>query len=126
MHTTTPADLDPRRTRGPSFVLRPALLGLMIYGLLLWIAHVWVVATSSLGELEELSTTALLGPITLPMVLGFVHFGWLLLCMRELRLARHSPPGLRRGHTAGALAGVALSLVLLLVAWRFGTLFPIA
>ena len=113
MHTTTPSDLDPRRSRGPAFVLRPALLGLMVYAVLLWIGHVWVLTTMTGAELEALSTDGLLGPITLPMVLGFVHLGWLLLMARELRLSRSAPLGLERAHAAGAIVGIVISAALI-------------
>lgn len=122
MSPTNPT-LDPRSAGNPFFVLRPALLGLMIYALVLWIGHVWVLTTLTRPELERLSTDGLLGPITLPMLLGFVHFGWLLLMVRELRLARSAPAGLGRGHAAGAFVGLVISAVLLALAIWAGLLF---
>ena len=111
----------PKTVPGPMFILRPALMGLMVYAFLLWVAQVWVIATWMPEDVQDLATRSLLGPITLPMVLGFVHFGWLLLCVRELRLARLSPPGLRRGHAAGAGVGVLLCLALLYATWQLAS-----
>ncbi len=122
MSPTNPT-LGPASAGNPFLVLRPALIGLMVYALLLWIAHVWVLTTLTRPELESLSQNGLLGPITLPMVLGFVHFGWLLLMVRELRQARRAPLGLGRAHAAGALVGVVISVVLIALAVWAALLF---
>lgn len=100
------------------FIMRPIPLALLAYSFLLAIVQIAVgISTSDYNAVADYDRE-ILGFIRVSHLLLALHVGWLLLMLQECRSAWRSPPGLRKGHFAGALAGTILAAALCLWALR--------
>ena len=100
-------------------VMRPIPLALLAYSLVWWILMLFMGTLLSGPDGFESLDQHLFGSIRLSHLFLAVHLGWLILLLVDCRSASNSPPGVRKGHLAGAVLGVALSAALSLWALRF-------
>lgn len=100
------------------FIMRPIPLALLAYAFLLAVVQIAVgVSTGDQNAVADFDRQ-ILGFVRVSHVLLVLHCGWLALMLLEFRSALHSPPGLRKGHVGGALAGVVLAAALCVWALR--------
>ena len=114
-------DESSQGTAAPA-VIRPIPLALLAYAFLLAIVQIAVAVSTGDRNAVAHFDRELLGTVRVAHLLLALHLAWLALMLIECRTAWRSPPGLRKGHLGGALAGVVLAGALCVWALRLAHL----